>query len=209
MSLIDRPIETNNLMECSACEEISHPSCHTDYGVEGQISDITPNSWFCPKCMKFNPPSEEELAAKMRRVEDKPELVVRGRSDQSKAELRSQLAQQIVAASTKPVRHPLYVFRPPPLVAKAEDVYDRLNKNGEESIKFEALVILPVFRYLTTAEVVRCGLVCRSWHTISLDPSLWHTVDLTSKNSVISKVDRRKVCALAVCLDFDMTYLER
>ena len=95
MTLIDRPLETNNLMECSTCEEITHPSCHTDYGVEGQISEITPNSWFCPKCMKFNPPSEDELAARMRKVEEKEELVVRGRSDQSKAELRSQLAEQV------------------------------------------------------------------------------------------------------------------
>ena len=71
MTLIDRPIETNNLMECSTCLEITHPSCHTDYGVEGQISEITPNSWFCPKCMKFQPPTEEELAAKVRKVDEK------------------------------------------------------------------------------------------------------------------------------------------
>ncbi len=45
-------------------------SCHTDYGVDGQISEVTPNSWFCPRCMKFNPPTEDELAAKLRRQDD-------------------------------------------------------------------------------------------------------------------------------------------
>ena len=181
MSLIDRPIETNSLMECSSCQEITHPSCHTDYGVEGQISDITPNSWFCPKCMKFNPPSEDELAAKMRKVEEKPEFVVHGKSDQSKSELRNQLAEQIMSASSKPIKHPSYVFRPPPAILDAGQVYERLKKNGSESIKVEELVVLPVFQYLTTEEIIKCGLVCKVWHRISLDPSLWHTVNLTSK----------------------------
>jgi len=183
MTLIDRPIETNNLMECSTCLEITHPSCHTDYGVEGQISEITPNSWFCPKCMKFQPPTEEELAAKVRKVDEKEELVVHGRSDQTKAELRSQLADQIVAASTKSIKHPPHVFRPPPVVMKADDVYERLRKDdaGVDRLKMEELVMLPVFRYLTSGEVVTCALVCKTWHRISLDPSLWHTVDLTKK----------------------------
>lgn len=190
MSLIDRPIETNSLMECSSCQEITHPSCHTDYGVEGQISDITPNSWFCPKCMKFNPPSEDELAAKMRKVEEKPEFVVHGKSDQSKSELRNQLAEQIMSASTKPIKHPSYVFRPPPAILDAGQVYERLKKNGSESIKVEELVVLPVFQYLTTEEIIKCGLVCKVWHRISLDPSLWHTVNLTSKSLFLG--DKKK-----------------
>ena len=32
-----------------------------------------------------------------------------------------------------------------------------------------------------TFDVISCGLVCKDWHRISLDPSLWHTVDLTGK----------------------------
>jgi hypothetical protein len=62
------------------CEEVSHPCCHTDYGVDGQISEVSPNSWFCPKCMKYNPPSEEVLAAKLLKADEgKAELVVRGK----------------------------------------------------------------------------------------------------------------------------------
>ena len=37
MSLIDRPPETNSLMECSRCMRLVHPSCETDYGLEGVI----------------------------------------------------------------------------------------------------------------------------------------------------------------------------
>ena len=37
MSLIDRPPETNSLMECGRCMRLVHPSCETDYGVEGVI----------------------------------------------------------------------------------------------------------------------------------------------------------------------------
>ena len=106
---------------CSCCREVTHPTCHTDYGVEGQISEITPNSWFCPKCMKFNPPSEEELAAKLRKVEE-PEFVVHGKSNQPKCELRAQLADKILAASKKPVKAPQFVYRPPPLEDNVEDV---------------------------------------------------------------------------------------
>lgn len=180
MTLIDRPIETNNLMECSSCSEITHPTCHTDYGVEGQISEITPNSWFCPKCMKFNPPSEEELAAKLRKV-DKPDFVVHGKSNQPKSELRAQLAEKIVAASTKPVKAVQYVYRPPPLEDNHDAIFKRYTAQGVGALLMEKAVMLPVLKYLTSQEVGRCALVCRAWYTITLDPSLWTTVNLTSR----------------------------
>jgi hypothetical protein len=41
MSLVDRPIKTNVLMEYTACMRVVHPTCETDYGVEGIISDMT------------------------------------------------------------------------------------------------------------------------------------------------------------------------
>ena len=64
MSLVGRPIETNVLMECTACMRVVHPTCETDYGVEGIISTLQPNTWHCPSCMKFNPPEETEPPAK-------------------------------------------------------------------------------------------------------------------------------------------------
>jgi len=199
MTLVDRPIETNNLLECYTCKQISHPACHTDYGVDGEVSEIIPNCWFCPKCMKFNPPSEQQLAAKTRRQDEKEQFVVRGRSDQSKSELRSQLADQIMTASTKTLKPPSYVFRPPPKLRKVEDVYERLEKWGPASLLMEEIIMLPVFQLLSTAEVVQCGLVCTAWHTISLDPSLWHTVDLTRKkisNNLLSMTVQKQPVGL-------------
>jgi len=186
-------------LECYTCKQISHPACHTDYGVDGEVSEIIPNCWFCPKCMKFNPPSEQQLAAKTRRQDEKEQFVVRGRSDQSKSELRSQLADQIMTASTKTLKPPSYVFRPPPKLRKVEDVYERLEKRGPASLLMEEIIMLPVFQLLSTAEVVQCGLVCTAWHTISLDPSLWHTVDLTRKkisNNLLSMTVQKQPVGL-------------
>lgn len=39
-------------MECALCYEVTHPTCATDYGVEGFIKMDLPNSWECPKCIK-------------------------------------------------------------------------------------------------------------------------------------------------------------
>jgi len=180
ITLIDRPLHTNNLLECSSCRQISHASCHTDYGVDGQVSEIAPNSWFCPKCMKFSPPTEEELAQKIRKVEE-PEFVVHGKSNQPKSELRAQLAEKIIAASKKPIKTAQYVYRPPPQEDNLDKVFRRYRAEGVSKLMEERAVMLPVFQYLTTAEIVACSIVCRSWHIITLDPSLWTTVNLTKK----------------------------
>jgi hypothetical protein len=39
-------------MECFFCFEVTHPTCVTDYGVEGVIRMDMPNSWECPRCIK-------------------------------------------------------------------------------------------------------------------------------------------------------------
>jgi hypothetical protein len=41
------------------------------------------------------------------------------------------MADQIVASSSKALRDPSYVFRPPPLQVTAQDVYDRRAKGGQ------------------------------------------------------------------------------
>jgi hypothetical protein len=48
-----------------------------------------------------------------------------------------------------------------------------------ESWVQEELVLVAILRYLSTPDLLRCGLVCQAWHRASLHPSLWHTVDLT------------------------------
>jgi len=188
MSLVDRPIETNVLMECSVCMQVVHPTCETDYGVEGIISTLQPNTWHCPSCMKFSPPDDTELPTKKVKLEageeankQEQEFLVRGTSDQSKLELRVQMAEKIMAASKKQLKQPSYVFRPPPRTVKAEDVYEKLKKMPTLDLKLEEVVLLPVFKYLSTVDLATCGCVCKTWHTVSLDPALWTVVDLTSQ----------------------------
>lgn len=112
---------------------VVHPSCETDYGVEAVWRTDLPNLWYCPRCMKYDPPSEEELqAAKTVKEEEdvkqEDQFVVRGTSDQSKLELRLQMSDKIMAASTKTLKQPSFVFRPPPMDPKVEDVYARIKK---------------------------------------------------------------------------------
>ena len=85
-----------------------------------------------------------------------------------------------MAASSKPLKQPAYVFRPPPLELTAQQIYGRRAK-GLVSLVLEELVAVAVFRHLTTPDLVRCAQVCRAWHQASLHPSLWHTVNLTGK----------------------------
>ena len=47
------PTGTCALMECTLCKAIVHPTCMTDYGVDGFIKMDLPNSWECPRCIKI------------------------------------------------------------------------------------------------------------------------------------------------------------
>ena len=83
-----------------------------------------------------------------------------GTSDQSKLELRLQLAEKIMAASTKTLKEPKYVFRPPPLIEALDAVYERLKKSKPEApvyIYEELSVMLPVFKLLTTSELAKAA----------------------------------------------------
>ena len=48
-------------MECTLCKQIVHPTCMTDYGVDGFIKMDLPNSWECPRCIKLREDAKDEL----------------------------------------------------------------------------------------------------------------------------------------------------
>ncbi len=198
-------------MECKFCLEVTHPTCLTDYGVEGFIRIDLPNSWECPKCVKNGVKSEEDEGgdatdgpspSKIPKTEpgtveqqnqsqyssEKIPIAsgtdanmrgyqlfsVKGQSDQPKHELRTQLAEQILAASSHPMRMPKYVVRPPP---KTEEM-DHLFKMSKDQLLLERVVMLGVFQRLPTTDLANCSLVCKDWNSILQDPSLWSSVKL-------------------------------
>ena len=117
-------------MECKFCEEVTHPTCVTDYGVDGFIRMDLPNYWECPKCIKSKEdesgPSPSKSIKNEEPVEDLKKPIsagadanisgyqlfsVKGTSDQPKHVLRTQLAEQILTASSQETRKAKYVFR--------------------------------------------------------------------------------------------------
>lgn len=209
MRLIDRPAGTCALMECNLCNEVTHPTCVTDVGVEGYIKMELPNSWECPKCVKaglatkLEPKIEDPnlpSPAKLLKTESgeaapikKPMAYgadtnfsgyqlfsVQGRSDQPKHELRQKLADQIISASIHPHKDPPFVVRPPPLQISAEEIYTRRQEGGQHvDLKLERGIMLKVFQKLTTVDLSQCASVCRDWNKIIQDPSLWSVVKLS------------------------------
>ncbi len=92
--------------------------------------------------------------------------VKKTRPDQSKQELRAQLAQQILSASSHAQRTPPHVFRPPPLQLSAEEIYERRREaaagGGEDvDLKMERGIMLRVFQQLDTVDLSNCVVVCR------------------------------------------------
>lgn len=58
--------------------------------------------------------------------------------------------------------------------------------NGNNNHCGDAACVLPVFEYLTPAELAKCALVCRAWSAMSVDPSLWRKLDVTGKRLTAS-----------------------
>ena len=200
-------------MECSLCHEVTHPTCMTDYGVEGYVKMDLPNSWECPKCVKGGQATKLEPAnangnghaitddggpaAKLLKSENGEPVPlkkamsygsdtsftgyqlfsVKGTSDQPKQELREKLAGQIMSASTHAHKEGPYVFRPPPTILSAEEIYERREKEPVD-LRLERGVMLGVFRKLNTDDLARVVVVCKAWSKIVQDPALWTTVKL-------------------------------
>lgn len=41
--------------------------------------------------------------------------------------------------------------------------------------------LLPIFQYLSPADLAHCSSVCRAWSQLSIEPSLWRRMDLSGK----------------------------
>ena len=82
--------------------------------------------------------------------------------------LRTQLSQQIVNSSTKTLKKPQHVVRPNNISNS-----NATSNHNSHNYAIDPTCILAVFRYLPTVDIVNCSLVCKTWSTLSVDPSLW------------------------------------
>lgn len=100
--------------------------------------------------------------------------------------LRDQLRQQQEAAMK--LRQSVTAARPA-TVGPVDSFTQRKKASGillsQMSEKLELIlrpeVLLPVFQYLSIADLLMCMRVCRSWNRYSIDPSLWKVMDLSHR----------------------------
>ncbi|NWW45069.1 SKP2 protein, partial [Pedionomus torquatus] len=61
----------------------------------------------------------------------------------------------------------------------------RLLRETVSGISWDALpdeLLLAIFAYLPLGDLMKVSLVCKRWHRLSFDESLWQTLDLTGRN---------------------------
>ncbi|KFP00583.1 S-phase kinase-associated protein 2, partial [Calypte anna] len=61
----------------------------------------------------------------------------------------------------------------------------RLFGESESGISWNVLpdeLILAIFAYLPLSDLIRASVVCKRWHGLSFDESLWQSLDLTGRN---------------------------
>lgn len=85
---------------------------------------------------------------------------------------RSQLANQILASSTKSLKKPPYVVRPANFNVSTTN-------GGINHYALESTALLAIFQYLPPETLITCSLVCKTWSTVSVDPKLWQRMDCT------------------------------
>ncbi|NWH81706.1 SKP2 protein, partial [Piaya cayana] len=60
-----------------------------------------------------------------------------------------------------------------------------VHQEAESGVSWDALpdeLLLAIFAYLPLKDLLKVSLVCKRWHSLSLDESLWQTLDLTARN---------------------------
>ena len=96
-----------------------------------------------------------------------------------KLALRTQLAHQLSANSSKVLKKPSYIVRPAPGPNRPTP--------GSTNLALEKACILPVFRYLNPGDLARCAGVCRAWARFSVDPSLWRKMELCNRHTLTAQ----------------------
>ncbi|XP_049794770.1 jmjC domain-containing histone demethylation protein 1-like [Schistocerca nitens] len=94
-------------------------------------------------------------------------------SEPRKLALRTQLAHQLSANSTKQLRKPTHVVRPTPPPPHVAPITNPI---------LDPAALVQVFRFLSVEDLGRCASVCRAWSRASIDPLLWRRTDLSRRH---------------------------
>lgn len=105
--------------------------------------------------------------------------------------LRTQLAHQIVNSTNKVLKKPLYVVRPSN-VAMGGGSASTLHAGN---YALDPTCMLAVFRYLPPEALVASSMVCKTWSTLSVDPTLWRRMNCSHHRlsaSLLTAIVRRQ-----------------
>ncbi|KAJ8968905.1 hypothetical protein NQ314_002046 [Rhamnusium bicolor] len=117
-----------------------------------------------------------------------------------KTAFRMQLAHQIASNSTKVLKKPMVVVRPAPLMM--------LNALPTNNLALDKRCILHVFKYLSPKDLLVCALVCKTWATYSIDPSLWKKMVFNRKH-ISSDILKGIVRRQPECLNLDWCHINK
>lgn len=118
-------------------------------------------------------------------VHESVEVAEHSGTARKKNTLRTQLAHQIINSTNKVLKKPLYVVRP---ASSTPNVLA-----GKYAL--DATCVLSVFRHLSPETLVTCSLVCKTWSTMSVDPSLWKNMNCAHHKlsaSLLTAIVRRQ-----------------
>nr|XP_023016137.1 jmjC domain-containing histone demethylation protein 1-like [Leptinotarsa decemlineata] len=104
-----------------------------------------------------------------------------------KTAFRMQLAHQIVSNSTKILKKPMVVVRPAPIMM--------VNPVSTNNLAMDKRCLLQVFRYLSPKDLLTSSLVCKTWATFTVDPSLWKRMVFSRKqisSDILKGIVRRQ-----------------
>lgn len=79
---------------------------------------------------------------------------------------RTQLANQILASSTKSLKKSSHVVRPANFNVSTTN-------GGINHYALDPTALLAIFHYLPQEALITCSLVCKTWSTVAVDPKLW------------------------------------
>lgn len=104
--------------------------------------------------------------------------------------LRTQLAQQILNSSTKPLRKPSFVVRPAAVASTSA-----ASSAANQHYALDQTALLAIFRHLPQETLVACSTVCKAWANVSVDPKLWRTMNCSHHKlsaSLLTAIVRRQ-----------------